>query len=85
MSPLYFAALGGGHTGLVKLLLKHGAAINKEDFNRRTPLALAELYSCGEMSKLLEKNGGKAMVDNTKEMAFKLSMVYFSTFPRLGL
>lgn len=83
MSPLHSAVLGGDHKGLVKLLLEHGAAINKEDWQRRTPLALAAYYSRGEISILLKKNGGKAMVENTKETAFKLSMVYLSSFPRL--
>ncbi|KAK2805737.1 hypothetical protein FQN51_009240 [Onygenales sp. PD_10] len=84
LTPLHYAIIGG-HKGLVKLLLEHGAKVNKEDLSRQTPYALAASCHRWDMAELLQKHGGKSIVENTTESAWKWSMLFFQYFMRISL
>ncbi|KAK2811246.1 hypothetical protein FQN50_002343 [Emmonsiellopsis sp. PD_5] len=84
LTPLHYAIIGG-HKGLVKLLLEHGAKVNKEDLNRQTPYALAASCHRWDIAELLQKHGGKSIVENTTESARKWSMLFFQYFMRISL
>ncbi|KAH6628432.1 hypothetical protein F5144DRAFT_579014 [Chaetomium tenue] len=81
-TPLHFAVLGG-QEGLTKLLLDYGAAVNAEDFYRRTPYALATHMRRQEIECMLKKSRGKTMVRNRKEWLTTLANLYLESFPRM--
>ena len=63
-TPLHFAAQGG-HKDIVKLLLAKGADVNVRiqveggNFNGKTPIDRASVFSHTEIADLLRKHGGK--------------------------
>ena len=51
-------AAGGGHIGVVQLLINRGAEVNRADVFGRTPLKIARLRGHTGASIQLVRNGG---------------------------
>ncbi|OJI98047.1 hypothetical protein ASPVEDRAFT_37480 [Aspergillus versicolor CBS 583.65] len=59
LTPLHYA-VKGGHQGMVQLLVKSGAAINKGGWNHETPCGLARRYEHQEIYVFLKEHGGRS-------------------------
>jgi len=63
-TALHWAAIKG-ETGMVDLLLTHGAAVNEKDASGRTPLDLAGKYGNKDVADLLLSKGAAASAKET--------------------
>lgn len=58
LTPLHYA-VRGGHQGMVQLLVKSGAAVNKGDWYHVTPCGFARHYEQQDIYIFLKKHGGR--------------------------
>jgi hypothetical protein len=61
MTPLHWAAQGGGRTEVLRLLLEHGADVSARDEYGSTPSELASLYGYPEIVELLSEYCAKSV------------------------
>lgn len=77
LTPLHYA-VRGGHQGMVQLLVKSGAAVNKGDWHHETPCGFARRYEHQDIYIFLKEHGGR----RTDEMPGKDVLEQSSEFAK---